>query len=268
MRRHEADALEPGHGVEAREELGERGRARLPAAPEVAPVGVDVLAEQGHLAHAVGDQRLGLRDQVLDRPAALGAADVRDDAVGAEVGAAAHDLQPRLERALAAGSEAAAEVRAVLEVAGGARVRRLHGGPQQLRQPVQVLRAEGAVDEREAREEARLLRLRQAAGHEDHARGVLALEPRRRAEVAGEAVVRALAHRAGVVDEHVSAVGLVGALQALGLEQRADALGVVLVHLAAERAQVVTAGHDGLVALAGRRRRPATWRCRRRGSRG
>ena len=57
----------------------------------------------------------------------------------------------------------------------------------------------------------------------------------------GQAVVGALAHRAGVVDEHVGVVGLVDALQAFGLEQRADALGVVLVHLAAERAQVVGA---------------------------
>ena len=85
--------------------------------------------------------------------------------------------------------------------------------------------------------------------------GVLALEPRRGAQVTGEAVVGALAHRARVVDEHVGVVGLVRALQAFGLEQRADALGVVLVHLAAERAQVVAAGHDDLVAVARAARR-------------
>ena len=101
----------------------------------------------------------------------------------------------------------------------------------------------GAVDEGEAREEAGLLGLRQAAGDDHDAGRVLALEPRRVAQVAGEAVVGALAHGAGVVDEHVGVVGLVRALQAFGLEQRADALGVVLVHLAAERAQVVAAGH-------------------------
>ena len=33
-------------------------------ARQVAPVAVDVLAEQGHLANAVGGQRLGLADQL------------------------------------------------------------------------------------------------------------------------------------------------------------------------------------------------------------
>jgi hypothetical protein len=68
-------------------------------------------------------------------------------------------------------------------------------------------------------------------------------------------------------------VGVVGRgclAQAPRLEERADALGVVLVHLAAERAKVVVATHGVLVAVAGRRTgaAPATWRCRRRGSRG
>ena len=90
-------------------------------------------------------------------------------------------------------------------------------------------------------EEVVLLGLRQAAGDEDDAAGVLALEPGGGAQMPGQTLVGALAHGAGVVDEHVGVVGLVGALQAFGLEQRADALGVVLVHLTAERAQVVGA---------------------------
>ena len=76
----------------------------------------------------------------------------------------------------------------------------LHGRLQQFRQPVQVLRAEGDVDEREAREEALLLGLRQAAGHEHDARRVAALETRRLAEVTGEALVGAAPDRARVVD--------------------------------------------------------------------
>ncbi len=46
---------------------------------------------------------------------------------------------------------------------------RLHGRLEQLGQAVEVLRPQGAVHEGEAREERRLLRLRQAAGHEHDA---------------------------------------------------------------------------------------------------
>jgi hypothetical protein len=118
---------------------------------------------------------------------------------------------------------------------------------QQFRQTVQVLGSEGAVHEREACEDVYLRRLRQAAGDQHHARGIIALEPRRRPQVAGEAVVGALAHGAGVVHEHAGVVWLVRGLQAVCLEQRADALGVVLVHLASERAEIVAAMHGDRV---------------------
>ena len=260
----------PGMPSRLARSAGEARRVRLSPRRRSRPYALTFWPSSVTSTDPVRDQRLGLGDDLVDRSAALGPAHVGHDAVRAEVGAAAHDLHPRLERSLTARLEAAAEVWAVLEEAGRDCVRRLDRGLQQLRQPVQVLGAERAVHEREAREEVGLFGLWQASGDQHDASGVLALEPRRGAQVAGQAIVGALAHRAGVVHEHVRVVGLLRALQALGLEQRADALGVVLVHLAAERAEVVAARHDALVAVRGRRgcAAPLTWRCRRRGSRG
>ncbi len=250
----------------ARSSAGKSGAPSRPSQLQIEAVGVDVLAEQGDLAHAVGDERTDLGHHGVDVATALGATHLGHDAVRAEVGAAGHDLHPGLKRALAARRQVAAHGRAVGEEARrpAGRPRRRHGRREQLGQAVQVLRPQGAVDEGETPEEVVLLGLRQAAGDEDDAAGVLALEPGGGAQMPGQALVGALAHGAGVVDEHVGAVGSIRALQAFGLEQRADALGVVGVHLAAERAQVVSAhGLDGASAPP-----PPTWRCRRRGSRG
>ena len=84
----------PSIGVEAVQQLGER-RARR---PQVAPVGVDVLAQQRHLAHAVGGQAADLVDELVERPADLAPARRRDDAVRAAAVAPDADLHPRLER--------------------------------------------------------------------------------------------------------------------------------------------------------------------------
>ena len=74
-----------------------------------APVGVDVLPQQRDLEHPVGHQRLHLGDELWERPAAFGAAHEGHDAVGAEVGAAGHDLHPGLKGPLAAAGEPPAQ---------------------------------------------------------------------------------------------------------------------------------------------------------------
>jgi len=62
------DAADAGDGVDGPEQVGE---ARLVlAGPEVAPVGVDVLAQQGDLGNAVGGELGDLPDDVAE-PAAL-----------------------------------------------------------------------------------------------------------------------------------------------------------------------------------------------------
>ena len=262
MRGHEAHARQARRAVQGAQQLSEIGRAGVAGAAQVQAVGVHVLAEQGDLAHVAGGEVADLCHHVLQRTAALRAAHVGHDAVGAEVGAARHDLHPGLMGPGAPRPELAAQARAVVEEAGRP-VRGLRGRPQQLRQAVQVLRAQRPVHVGEAPEEVLLLRLRQAAGDQHDAARVLAFQTGGPAQVTGQSIVRALAHRARVVHEHVRRVRLVHLTQAVGLQREADALRVVLVHLAAEGPQVVGAhGSRPQGAV------ESTWRRPRRGSRG
>ena len=190
-----ADPVDALDRVDPRQQLGEAD-PRL--ARQVAPVAVDVLAQQRHLAHPVGGQRLGLGDQLGRVAADLAAAGRGDDAVGAGAVAALGDLQPALELALAPGRQVAGEV-LELEVALGAQ----RVGVEELGQLVDLAGAEGDVDERKALEDLLLDRLRPAAADPDDPLGVFALEPLRLAQVGDEAAVGRLPDRAGVEEDQV-----------------------------------------------------------------
>ena len=205
---------------------------------QVAPVAVDVLAEQRHLADAVGGERLGLGDQLVRVAADLAPAGRGDDAVGAAAVAALGDLQPALEVALAAGRQVAGEV-LELEVALGAE----RVGVEELGELVDLARAEGDVDEREAPEDLVLDRLRPAAADPDHPLRVFGLQPLRLAQVGDEAVVGRLADRAGVEEDQVGLLAARGLLVAERLEHPLHPLGVVHVHLAPEGGDVVPLAH-------------------------
>ena len=165
---------------------------------QVAAVAVDVLPEQGHLAHAVRRERLGLDDQLGGVAALLAAPGRGHDAVGAPAVAALRDLQPALELALAPRRQVAGEVLELEVALGGERV-----GVEELGEPVDLPGPEGDVDEGEALEDLLLDRLRPAAPDPDHPLGVFGLEPLRLAEVGDEAVVGRLADRAGVEEDQV-----------------------------------------------------------------
>ena len=95
-------------------------------------------------------------------------------------------------------------------------------------------RAERHVDEREHLEHLVLQRLRPAAPHADDDVLAAALERGGVAEVRDEALVGLLADRARVEEDEVGLVALPGRRVAEPLEHALQALGVVLVHLAAE----------------------------------
>ena len=105
-------------------------------------------------------------------------------------------------------------------------------------------RPEGDVDERVEVEEPLALRLGVAAADGDHLLRVGALEHLRVAEVRGEPLVGLLADRARVEDEDVRLLLRDRLPQSQLLEHALDPLGVVSVHLAAERRDVV-ALHGG-----------------------
>ncbi len=96
MRRHEANDEITVYVVDASEKLR---KACFTA--KVIAVGVDVLTEEHYLLVAVLDESLDLADYILGTAAALFAAYIWDNAVGAEVIAAKHYRHGRLERALA-----------------------------------------------------------------------------------------------------------------------------------------------------------------------
>ena len=89
---HEADEKLARNVVYHAYEVG-----KIRFAAEVAAVGVYVLPQQGYVLVAVGDELPRLGHDILRTAGALPAADVWHDAVGAEIIAAVHDRQPRLD---------------------------------------------------------------------------------------------------------------------------------------------------------------------------
>ena len=204
------------------------------ARTQAAPVGVDVLAQERDLAHALGGHALHLRHELVGRPRDLAPPRGGHDAVRAHRVAPDRDLHPPVVLARTLLGEPAGEA---LELEVALRGQRVRG--QELGQLVHLPGAEGDVDEREAAEDLVLDRLGPAAAHPDHPVGVAALERARLAEVGHEALVGLLADRAGVEQDQVGVGARLRLRVAERLEHALHALGVVRVHLAPERRHVV-----------------------------
>ena len=140
-------------------EVAREVRDRLQKFREVHPflavfaVGVDVLAEEGDLLVAGGNQFLRLPEDVLGAAGALSAPDQRDDAVGAEVVAAVHDRQARADLVLPEGRDAlgddAVNLFGVVDPPAAAGDGVEDGLVEQLRQLIEGVGAEDQVDARE-----------------------------------------------------------------------------------------------------------------------
>ena len=243
MGAREPDALDARDGVHRFEEPCEVARrivGRL--------VVIDDLAEQLHLAMA-GRRRLpDFRHDVGLRPHSLVPARVRDDAEAAELVAPLDDGHQRLDR-IAASRDAERKGDVIVRVqidegrdgasSRGARLLDQH------RQAPNRLRAHDDVgDAGQPREDAWALLLGHAAGNGHD--GIVALLGRHLAQLPQPRVqllFRALADAAGVDDHDVGVGGVLRRLEARLLEQPRHALGVVRVHLAAERLDEVFASH-------------------------
>jgi hypothetical protein len=228
VRARVADAVEALDRVELAQQRGER-RPR----PRAAPVGVDVLAQQRHLAHPVGGQTAHLGDELVRRPRDLATARRGHDAVRADHVAAGGDLHPALELAGALGGKVAGEALELEEALGGDRV-----AGEELTELVELARPEGDVDVGELPEDVVLDRLRPAPADADHPLGVAALERAGLAQVGDEALVGLLADRAGVEEDQVGVLAARRLGVADRLEHALHPLRVVLVHLAAEGGDV------------------------------
>jgi hypothetical protein len=214
--------------------------ARTPGA-EVTSIGVDVLAEHGDLAHAVGRERGDLRDDVAQPAAHLAAPHLRDDAEGARVVAADLDRHPRGVRRLPERGERGGVRLVLLEDLDD---RPLFTRPgEQAGCVAQVVGAEHDVDVARTRHDRVTVLLREAATDGDLQVGAELLERLERPEMAVELLVRVLPDAARVQDDDIGVLEAAGRFHPVGGEHPGDALGIVLVHLAAVGPDEVAAGH-------------------------
>ena len=188
---------------------------------------------------ALGCHPLDLADERGERTRDLAPARRGHDAVGADHVAADRDLQPALELARPLLRQVAREA-LELEVA----LRRQRVAREELGELVHLARSERDVDEREALEHLVLDRLRPAAADADHDLRPLALASLRMAQMGDELGVGRLADRARVEEDQVRLVRVRRLAVPERLEHPLHALRVVLVHLAAERRDVVALHPD------------------------
>ena len=211
----------------------------LPSGPFAVP-GVDVLAEQRHLAHAGLGELFGLGDDLRHRPRHFRAARIGHDAEGAELVAAF--LHGQEGRHAAADDLRSARLRQMFElvldgVVGLDDLLAVSRFPQRLGQAVIGLRTDHQVDSALAADDLRSLRLRHAAGDADHrfqsAARAFGLEVADAAELGIDLFGGLLADMAGVQEHQVGVLDPVGAGIAVRRQRIRHALRIVDVHLAA-----------------------------------
>ncbi len=235
-------------------------------------VAVDGLAKEGDLLHALADERPGLVDDHARRAALLRTPHGGDDAVRAELVTAHHDPDERLMRVRPHGGLAERVIFRETRSDGVARPGRPCQAHRELRlalglRPVEefrhlaeLSRADDHVDERRPLEDRRLILLGHAPEHADRDLGLRLLEPSDAAEGAVDLVLGVLADGAGVVEDRVGLVDVVGEGVSLAAQLGDDELAVQDVHLTADGLDVEL--------LPGRRlrhRRKLLVRYRRRG---
>src|SRR6266576_805339 len=159
----EADALDAVDRIACAQQLAELGVERR---CEIAAPGVDVLAEQGELAHAFCGEPCHLRDDVARAAAHLTPANGGHDAVGALRVATHRDLHPGLEGAFTVHRQLAGEA-AVVEAEASARDTE-PARAEPFAEMRNRSRAERDVDVRVELEEALALGFRIAAADGDH----------------------------------------------------------------------------------------------------
>ena len=241
-----ADAL---HRADRPEQVGEER-----ASPgQVPPVGVDVLTQQGDLGHAPVGQDLDLGDELGEGSRRLAATDRGHDAKGARVVAADLDGDPGRIGKVPDGGQRGGTRPGRGRIGLGQRLvedlhqrARLGRSAQQGGGPPQIVGAEHDVHVSGPLLDVLPVHLGQAPTHGNlHVRPALA-QGLQVAQMAVELVVRVLTDATGVEDDHVGRLEVVGGHQAVGGEQPGQALGVVVVHLAAVGADMEGAGgHTG-----------------------
>ncbi len=235
-----ADAVDAVHRRHHIEQFGEVGDAPVAGGATIA---VDVLAQQGHLAHAVLGEVDDLGEDVVQRPTDLFAAGIGHHAEGAVLAAAFHDgdegagsVDARLGQAVELLDLGEGDVH--LGRPGGAR------GVDHLRQAMQGLGPEDHVDIGGAVTDGSAFLAGHAAADADHQVGILQLEFAPATELGKHLFLRLLADRAGVEQDDVGLGRILGDFQRLPFAEQVDhARRIVFVHLAAMGFDIELLGH-------------------------
>src|SRR5216684_1382037 len=214
-----------------------------------AMIGVDVLPDQRHFAHAGASEVPHLGDDLFDRARDLRAARVRHDAERAEF--VAPFLHGDESRYAAAADRLAAGRRDGVELALGRKlgIDRLVsalGAIEQCGQAMVILRPDHDVDQGRPAQNFLALGLGHAAGDDDRhaaAPGLGAGLPfANAAELRIDLLGRLLADVAGVEDDQLGRLGGGGFHEAFGNQQVRHTLRIVGVHLTAVRLDVELSG--------------------------
>ena len=226
---HKANEEVAGDVVDLRQQVG-----KVHGVVQVLAVGVYVLAQQGNVLVPLLHQLPHLGENVLGLPGALPAPDIGHDAVGAEVIAAVHDGHPGLHLVLAHHGDAlgdgAGQVGGLEHPAPGGEqaVDKLRKAPQHLGAKDQVHMAVGFLDFL-----SHMGLLGHAAAQADELAGVAALHVDQRPQVTQHPLLGVLPDGAGVDDDDVGLLLVLGEAVAHLPKIAPDALGVGLILLAA-----------------------------------
>ena len=234
VRVEQPEPADVGHADgESPEQPGERGVAR-----QVAPVGGQVLRDQGELDRTLRREARGLGDEVVHRTALVPATDLRDDAEAAGVVAAFRDLEiGRPPGARPDAGRHAVRGQHVLRAAvddGRVRERRL----DRVGDPEEVSGANEHVDLGQRLLQVVGVALREAAGHDEPPSGPRRLHGGEVEDRVDRLLLGGPDEGAGVDDEHVGGVGVEHHLVAAARQHAEHDLAVHLVLRTAEGHEV------------------------------
>ena len=209
---------------------------------QVAAVGIDVLAQQGDLLESAGGQPLHLQPDGAGQARLLQAPHRGHHAVGAALVAAVDHIHPGADGAVAAGGGDVLED--VVLLRGHHLLALLHLAEQPL-QAIGVLGTHHQVELGHAAQQRLPLLLGHAARHHQGEPGIEPLALGLAAQVAVDLLLGVVANRAGVVEHQIGAVFPLGLPVAHRFENSGHALGIRLVHLAAEGGDPIAAAPVG-----------------------
>ena len=230
---HKAQPEIAGHGVETAQKIG-----KIHVNAEILTIGVDVLAEQRNLLVTRRDQLTQFFLDLLRSAAALSAAHIRHNAVGAEIVAAIHDGQPRLcalgtqHRQTFGDIVLAADVEHALFL-GQHAVQQRRKSPERMRAEQEIYLRIAFLNLLDV-----FLLLGHAAAHCNNNARALLFQMAECADVAERTILGMLTHSTGVEQDKICLVGRIGHFVAHFGQHAADTLGIRLVLLAAERMRI------------------------------